>query len=553
MIYSFQDMQTDFADKSPFGIGRLFCSISNSTCRSFLLVALILSLLFSARSFGAGVTVITHGLNGNADGWVTGMANQIPNNSSFPGTGSTFYKIYFYNSGGSYFATWSRLGGSAPTGTDSGEIVVAFDWSQLADGNSYNTYQIASVLSSVLQSSNFISELNGHALAELPLHLIGHSRGGSLMCETSRLLGTNGCWVDHLTTLDPHPLNNDGFFDFIYSAVDAPARTYVNVLFHDNYWQNIAFLVYGEPVSGAYVRQLFNVPGGYSSEHSDVHLWYHGTVDERNPASDTEAQLTSAEFASWYTAYENYGYNAGFRWSLIGGGNRTSFDLPQGIGYPAVRDGYNQAWSLGAGSPQNPNRTSLTSNNGKWPNVMRLNLVSTNKAQQGTSALFSLYFQWAQPAASNATIRIYLDDDFNPFNGNSHQVQQVNVAGTGTAGTSISYWDSFSPLVAPLNESNAPAGFHSVYASISGGGRTRYLYAPEIIQILSAPPPILLSTLSGTNIVISWSTNSTGFTLQSTTNFASWISNPPPPVVSGGSYVVTNPVAGGVKFYRLKK
>ena len=216
------------------------------------------SLLYFSRQYGLrtepGVTIITHGLNGNANGWVTGMANQIPKFTNFPGPSYTFYKLYFLDlDGGSYQLTSTRLGGNQPTFTDSGEIIVALDWSQLADGNSFNTYQVAGAVSSVLQNTNFISEMNGHALCELPIHLIGHSRGGSLMSEVSLRLGTNGIWVDHLTTLDPHPLNNDGFdLDFLagYNAVDAPVHTYLNVLFHDNYRQDSALFIYGEPVSG---------------------------------------------------------------------------------------------------------------------------------------------------------------------------------------------------------------------------------------------------------------------------------------------------------------
>ncbi len=162
---------------------------------------------------GAGVTIITHGLYGDIDDWVISMAERIAKYPLFPGKRSTCYKLYFIPNGTGYNATWIRLSGDRPLETDSGEILIKLDWRQLAN-NRFSTRQVAGAVVSSLLQTNFISELGGHAIAELPLHLIGHSRGGSLVCEVSRLLGESGVWVDHLTTLDPHPLNNDGFSDF---------------------------------------------------------------------------------------------------------------------------------------------------------------------------------------------------------------------------------------------------------------------------------------------------------------------------------------------------
>jgi len=255
----------------------------------------------------AGVTVITHGYNSDVTGWITAMADEIPAyfHHSYPGlsTNITIYTITLTTDGGNYYYQWSRNSGSSPSSTDTGEIIVKLDWSQMAGGLSapydISTSNIAWVVSYVLSQTNAIADLNGHALVEFPIHLIGHSRGGSLMSEVSRLLGTNGIWVDRLTTLDPHPFNNDGNNDSPLTTVtDAPVHTYSNVLFHDNYWQNSgdgAFVPNGEPIAGAYVRKLYHLAGGYPPAffdflnlyeyHSNVHLWYYGSIDPNVPTS----------------------------------------------------------------------------------------------------------------------------------------------------------------------------------------------------------------------------------------------------------------------------
>src|SRR5262249_36319605 len=148
------------------------------------------------------------------------------------------------------------------------------------------------------------------------------------------------------------------------------------VLFHDNYWENSSIYPKGEAVAGAYVRYLTSFSGGYSSEHSDVHLWYHGTIDWRVPASDTEASLTSAERNSWWVAYGQKGTNAGFEYTLIGGANRLSSEQPLGPGNPAIKDGYNQRWDLGAGN--SGNRTAVGANDGTWPSLIKFDRLETN-------------------------------------------------------------------------------------------------------------------------------------------------------------------------------
>jgi hypothetical protein len=457
-----------------------------------------LHLCLADAAFAGGVTVITHGYSSSTSGWVSGMAGQVPKFPTFPGTNFTEYMMSVTYNAGSYYVTTTRTAGVAPLQSDSGEIIVKLDWSQLAGGvlSTYSTYDIAGAVSVALLQTNLISGLNGHAIAEFPMHLIGHSRGGSLVSEISRLLGTNGLWVDHLTTLDPHPLNNDGFSDFPV-GVDAPVRTYANVLFHDNYWQNQGdgFLdPIGEPISGAYVRQLYNLDGGYNNtssvagHHSNVHLWYHGTLDLATPASDTESSIGSSERSTWWVAPEKMGTNAGFRYSLIAGGNRVSTEQPLGPGFSAIRDGYNQLWDLGAGLSNN--RTALPSNSGSWPNLVRLNRMDTNAVVEGQHTPVRFYYQWARPSANQATISLYLDADRNPLNGNETLVSQFGVPGTGASNV------SYATVSLDLSGTNAPPGYYFLFGKIAGpAGRSRYFYAPEPLQIVAAASPLMDITI----------------------------------------------------------
>jgi hypothetical protein len=474
---------------------------SSSRLRPFTTALLFLVLMLKAQFCGGGgVTLITHGYNANVNGWVSGMSGAVARYPRFPGTNYTTYTVTLTTDGSNYFYAWSRTN-SSPSVTDSGEIIVKLDWSQMAGGSApydISTYTVANVASFVLLQTNAISDMAGHALAEFPLHLLGHSRGGSLVAELSRLLGTNGVWVDHLTTLDPHPLNNDGFSD-LFLPTDASAKhVYANVLFSDDYWQNLGdglFVPNGEAVVGAFVRQLTNLTGGYSSSHSDAHLWYHGTIDWTTPTSDTETNITSSERQAWWVSYEQRGTNSGFLYSLIGGGNRLSFDQPMGPGFPVIRDGYNQMWDLGAGTSNN--RTALSTNIGAWPNLIKVNRTDTNGIAQGQSLGIRFYYQWARPATSSAVVSFYLGNDQNPLSGNAKFIGQLTVPATGT-GVNLAT-TSF-----PLYATNAVVGTHSLLAAINGGGQTRYLYAPESVQVVpnAQPPTLDITQLSTSQIRI---------------------------------------------------
>jgi hypothetical protein len=80
------------------------------------------------------------------------------------------------------------------------------------------------------------------------------------------------------------------------------------------------------------------------------------------------------------------------------------------------------------------------------------------------------------------------------------------------------------------------------------GGFAYTRSTPAVIR-----PNVSITTSSGANIILTWPTNFTGLTLQSTTNLVSpvWATNSAAPVVINGLNTVTNPISSAQRFYRL--
>ena len=124
------------------------------------------------------------------------------------------------------------------------------------------------------------------------------------------------------------------------------------------------------------------------------------------------------------------------------------------------------------------------------------------------------------PDTNLATVSFYIDDDFNPLNGNASLLKQMIVPGNGAGSVSSAI------VNVTLDSTNAAPGYHTLYATISGGGQTRYLYAPEVIEVLAdAQIPVLdITLLSARNFYIGVSAGSSRtIVLQTSYDLRNWV------------------------------
>jgi hypothetical protein len=233
------------------------------------------------------------------------------------------------------------------------------------------------------------------------------------------------------------------------------------------------------------------------------------------PATDTQATITSAERTNWWTAGEGRGTNTGFRFSLIGQGDRLSTNQPEGPGTGQVRDGFNKMWDFGAGTSSN--RSSLPVDNGAWPNIIRFGLPGTNQFLSGDSIPIRMYCQYGSNTASAATASFFLDRDSNPYSGNETQIGSATFASTGTNQILNTNLTLSSTAVLP--------GAYALFAKVADSSHTRYLYASQKVIISSSAQPPLLTNVRRQNGVFQLTINGApGQTiiLQASTNLLQW-------------------------------
>src|SRR5262245_19827934 len=91
------------------------------------------------RTLLAGVTILTHGLNGNINGWISGAADMIQKRAGGSSAASQ-YVMKLDKSGDDIVVTsFSLVSGNLPLEqTSAGEAIVKLDWSKIS-GADQNT------------------------------------------------------------------------------------------------------------------------------------------------------------------------------------------------------------------------------------------------------------------------------------------------------------------------------------------------------------------------------------------------------------------------------
>lgn len=440
------------------------------------------------RTLLSGVTVVTHGYLSNAEVpvWVEAMAEEIANRSGrefgLSGFGAARATMVVDVVGESWSVTTDGFD-IDPLSVPSGEMVVTLDWSRLANltwllgPGQYSTADIGAIVAQYLAEPGFFPGLSGSLLSH-PIHLIGHSRGASLVGAIAHSLGQMGAWVDHTTFLDWHPVVGDYAYGLDYAVPE-------NVLFGDSYYQREFTTPIGAAVRGTYNRDLsFDLPYGYLLPHSDVHLWYHTTIDLEGDAFDGAVALAAAQTEARFAPGEMRGANTGFSFSRVAGASRHGLsELAESGRYPAQ----GLHWSLG-GHRLGADETPVGWTNSVWPNILHASHAASSPVRAGqTLDLSALVFD----ADSEARMFLVVDRDRNAENDNDAWLAELD--GLGATGASPAGVTRSVDLPDELQ----PGIYYVALVVADAFDRMRVFYTDDPLHVIPAPEPARLVVWGG--------------------------------------------------------
>ena len=192
---------------------------------------------------------------------------------------------------------------------------------------------------------------------------------------------------------------------------------------------------------------------GYFNEHSDVHLWYHGTIDITGAIDDGSASV--AADAGWYAGAMGPRDQIGYYFSRAVGGARPATGLATGLADgQAARVPINHAAD-------------------RWPSLLDVQLLAQPLLAVGVP--LDVRYAW-HDHDSNASLEFFLDNDRNPFNGTGPQLGfPLTVAQTSPALLST---DQVS-----LSTTGLDAGSYELFARISDATGHRVLYADDGVEL----------------------------------------------------------------------
>ena len=412
------------------------------------------------RRLLAGLTLVTHGfqLFGDRPDWLDDWQGALKDRAGPEGETVSQYEIFI----GEDSSSINKYVPDTPALDENttGEVILTVDWAErsndfvlFGDGSVSTTDIIAAeVLPYLTQAFPAIGITQ--PLAQLPIHLLGHSRGGSMVAELARLLGEAGAWVEQLTMLDPHPLT-DADSNVDPDEADPILIIGDNVYYADDYWrENDDILDFnGQPVNGAdniHLDDAVLADGGYSSEHSDVHMFYYGTINT-SPNAEEEGTVVPDH---WYPDMGFERDRIGYYFSRLGGGfDRISPDL------------------VGESFTGNAPRTTLIHNGMQWPDIM----ISAQDTRLRTGENLQIQYGY-QDYDSPAQITAWLDDDQNPFNGH---------LSTTLFSSSVSSFPNVNYDSASWTVTDDLSGRYYIVSRIDDGSLVRYNYAPTPITFIA--------------------------------------------------------------------